>query len=141
MTAFLTTEQMMDESRKLREKLEAKQPGCTHAIPTLNSSYPTLDEMLAEEKGLKAVESGLESKSSVAARGADVAASYAKPLAQQLRDGDVTAAQISKAAEIHRIEGFLATAKPGTSTHAALTAKVSDLRAEWERLPKPTPKN
>lgn len=63
-----------------------------------------------------------------------------KSVKDQLLDGDVTAAQIGKASEIHRVEGILATTKPVTTTHAALTTKIANLRAEWERLPKPTPK-
>lgn len=141
MKNFLTTEQMVDASRKLRERLEAKQPGCTAAIPVLDLTSLNHDEILAQADALKAVESGLASKSSVDARGASVAARYVKPLAQQIRDGDVTAKRINTASEIARTEKLLAACKPGTTSHAALTAKVASLRSEFSRLPKPTPKN
>lgn len=128
---------MVEDNKRLRKKLEAKQPGCTAKV-TEPTDYTTLDHIFDEERGLKAVESGLVSSASVNARGADVAARYVKPLSHQLRDGDVTAAQVNKASEIVRAEKLLAETKPGTTTHRALTAKVTTLRAEFERLPKPS---
>lgn len=134
-----TTEQMVEDNKRLRAKLESQQPGCTGSVRI--SDYTTLDNIFDEERDLKAVESGLASKSAVDARGASVAARYVKPIKDQLRDGDVTAEQVNKASEIRRIEGLLATTKPGTTTHRALTAKVANLRADYERIVQTTAGN
>lgn len=135
-----TTEQMIEDNKTLRAELEAKQSGCTSEIPALGSSCPTLDEIFSEENELKAVEAGLASKSAVDARGESLVGRYVKPLKDQLRDGDVTAAQVNKASEILRLESTIATYKPGTKTHSALSTKIANLRAEWQHLPKPKPK-
>lgn len=117
MKNFLTTEQMVDANKKLRERLEAKQPGCTSTIPVLDlSGSLTLDEILDEDKALKAVESAQASQRTVAARGASVAASYA-PAGQM---------------QIASLKSILSAAKPGGATHKAMTAKLAALGVKVE---------
>lgn len=138
-----TLEQIAADSVALRARLEAKQPGCTARINGITENA-TLDEIFDEEKALKAVESGMASKTSVESRGASAPAEtqtkVVKSAKEHLLSGSFSAAQIGKASEIVRLENLLTSYKPGSTTHAALASKIATLRSELESQPKPSGK-
>lgn len=134
-------EEIIARSKQRRERLEAKQPGCTARIAVPSGPKASLDDIFGEEKALLALESAFTAKDAVEARGASVAASYTpKPLAQQLRDGEVTAAQISLAGHIQDLEKQLAAAKPNSTTAKVLSANIAEARSKWARLEAPAGK-
>ena len=67
---ILTMDAVQIENAELRAELEKAKPGCTATIDKakgVGSHAPSLDEILAESAGLKAVQAGLKNQIEVEA--------------------------------------------------------------------------